>query len=471
MLPLCVDLDGTLVKTDTLWESVLLLLKQNPLNIFWCFIWLLQGKAQLKAKLAQQATPNPECLPYHSEFLDYLQQQHAAGRPIYLVTAADYKIARAIADHLKIFTDVIASDGQRNLRGTAKRQVLNEKFGRGKYEYAGNETNDLHVWRDTAGALVVSNDQALLQRCQQVAPITATFAAAELSIKTFLRAIRVHQFSKNILIFAPLIVGHQFFNPAPFLNCLLGFLAFSLLATVVYLSNDLLDLEADRKHRSKRFRPLAAGEMSIPTAIISIIIFLFASLFIIRLLPTSFVIVIAGYFTITLAYSWYIKKRLLLDVFTLAILYTMRVLAGMTLIDSPYSPWLISFSLFLFLSLAFVKRYSELYFANVENKTEIPGRSYLTTDLPQLGIFGIVSGYLSVLVFALYINSNKIPSLYQHPQLLWLVCLLLLYWLTRIWLLAYRGQIHEDPVLFAVKDKTSFLILGAAFLLIVMSAF
>lgn len=455
--PLCVDLDGTLVKSDLLFESFLLLIKNNWLYVLLCPYWLLWGgKAYLKQQIADRVAINPALLPYSQHFLSYLKEEKAKGRYIALVTATDKKIATLIADHIGIFSEVIASDGLNNLKGKNKREVLNQRFGMNQYDYAGNDKADFDVWQHAREAILVNPTRAVVRKSKSItASITQTFVEQQQGVKVLLKLLRVHQYAKNLLIFSPLIAGHLF-NAVAFLDSTLAFIIFCLLASSAYLLNDLLDLEADRQHKTKCNRAFAAGDISISVGLVCAPLMFIAACLFALLLPANFYFALLSYYALTLLYSFYFKKIMLLDVFVLAVLYTLRIVAGIVAINSNFSPWFITFSIFIFLSLAFVKRYSELYLLQQQNKVSAVGRGYHVSDIDQLRIFGTISGYISVLVFALYIHSDN-AALYQTPELLWSIGLILLYWISRIWMLATRGELHEDPVLFAIKDKVSWI--------------
>ena len=468
-VPLCVDLDGTLIKSDALFESTLGLLKRNPFNFFLILFWLIKGIAYLKSEVAKRIVLDPTVLPYSKTFLAYLKSEHTQGRKLILVTAADKKLAEAIANYLGIFSQVLASDGRLNLKGETKRRLLCRIVGEKQFDYAGNDKNDLKVWVSARQAIIVNASRQLIKQAHTLVTVERIFPREKKTFYSFLQAIRLHQYVKNILIFVPLFASHLYFNAAAIVNSVVACGAFCLIASSVYLTNDLLDLEADRKHRTKHKRPFAAGDLSIRLGIFTIIVFFAISLSLTTLLNVSFLLILICYFLLSSAYSFYLKQKLLVDVFVLAILYTIRILAGVAAIQSQYSEWLMAFSIFFFLSLAFVKRYSELYLSKIENKSHILGRGYNVADLNQLSIFGTVSGYVAVLVFAFYINSNQVASLYRHPQWLWLVCLLLLYWISRIWMLATRGLVNEDPLFYALHDRTSLCTLFAIAITMLMS--
>jgi len=471
--PLCVDLDGTLLKTDMLLEAAFALLKTNPFFLFLLPIWLLKGKAYLKQQIARRVTLDVACLPYNLEFLKFLTEEYQNGRPLILTTACDVKLARQISQHLGIFTGVLASDGKTNLSGAKKLQMLREKFGGKAFDYAGNAAIDLPIWQNANASIVVNAPARVVKKAGQTASLSKIFPReqdAKSRLRVFLKAIRVHQWVKNILIFVPLLTAHKLAEPALLVNAFYAFIAFSLCSSSVYLLNDLLDLEADRLHPTKRQRPFASGDLPLLTGIFLVPVFLLASTAISVLLPPGFLYALMAYFSLTLAYSLYLKQVVLVDVLLLALLYTARLIAGAAAVAVTVSPWLFAFSLFLFLSLAFVKRYSELRSLRLANKEAAKGRGYLANDLEQLSSLGAASGYISVLVLALYIHSYDVAALYRHPEALWLICLLLLYWISRVWLLAHRGGMHQDPIVFALKDKVSYLLGALAGVVMVAAA-
>lgn len=453
--PLCVDLDGTLLRTDTLIESLLLLLKANPLWAFLLPVWAYRGRAQLKRQIATRVELDPASLPYHADLLAYLRQEREAGRKLVLVSAADEILVRAVSEHLGIFDEVIASDGTLNLKGANKRGVLAARFGSGRYDYAGDHRADLDVWSDAREAIVVSSDARLIREAGS--RVGRTFPSRAPRARAILRSLRVHQWVKNTLVFLPLLMAPEARNLSLLWNALLAFVAFSLCASSVYVVNDLLDLAADRRHPAKRKRPFASGDLPLTTGLILGPACLATGLGVASLLPTSFVAVLLLYLATTAAYSFRLKQVPVVDVILLAMLYTGRVIAGAAATLLWPSPWILAFSLFFFLSLAFVKRYAELY-ALRQQPGPVKARGYYAADLELVAASGTASGYVSVLVAALYITSDRVAGVYSQPAFLWIVCPLLLYWISRIWLLAHRGQMDDDPVVFAVRDRTSYVV-------------
>ncbi len=465
--PLCVDLDGTLIRTDTLYESLLVLLKTNPLWAFLLPVWLARGKANFKRQIASRVVLDASTLPYHPELLAHLRRERAGGRRLVLVSAADERVVRTVAEHLRLFDDVIASDGARNLKGANKRAILSARFGSGGYDYAGDHPADLAVWADARGAIVVSADDRLARRAGD--RVRQTFVSPRRPLRALARALRVQQWVKNALVFVPLLMSPEARELPRFGSAFLALVAFSLAASSVYVLNDLLDLAADRRHATKRSRPFAAGELPLVLGFALAPACLAAAIAIGALLPRAFLMVLALYMITTTAYSFRLKHVPLVDVIVLALLYTGRVIAGAAATRVWPSPWLLGFSLFFFVSLAFVKRYSELHALRDQRSLQV--RGYFPADLELIATNGTVSGYLSVLVAALYINSDRVVPLYRHPEMLWFVCPLLMYWISRIWLLAHRGELHDDPVLFAIKDRVSYVVGALVALVLVLARF
>ncbi len=467
--PIIVDLDGTLIKTDTLLESVMILLKQNPL---WCLIlpfWLLKGKACLKNNIAARVELSVEFLPYNEIIVQYVKDAVKQGHTCYLATGTPKKYAEAVADYIGGFKAVFSTDESTNLTGRKKADLLEKTFGIGGYIYLGNEHVDLPIWKNADKAVVVGGSNTLLQQARSVNGNVEHIAVKPASFKTLLKAMRIHQWVKNALIFVPLLTAHQFLSADLILKCLLGFLAYSLAASSVYILNDLVDLESDRQHASKCKRPFASGDISIVIGLALFPILLVAGFLIAMLLPVNFLIALIVYYVFTVVYSFKLKRIIMLDTIMLAALYTMRIIAGTFLIEVDFSFWLLAFSMFIFLSLAFVKRYTELVSMISNGGKKIAGRGYHADDASMVSSFGAASGYIAVLVFALYVNSPEVAELYSKPDVLWMACPVLLYWISRVWILAHRGEMHDDPIVFAVKDLQS-LITGVCVLAVFMAA-
>ncbi|CFQ96101.1 UbiA family prenyltransferase [Yersinia frederiksenii] len=462
--PLCIDLDGTLVRTDTLVESFFLLIKKNPFYAFLCVLWLLRGKASLKNEIAKRVTMNASSLPYNESLLDMLHNEHRNGREIWLCTAANEKIAQSVSDHLGIFSKVIASNNTKNVSSSVKAdEILSHTDS---FDYAGNSSDDIKVWDKSTGAIVVDLPKKLMNKVS--VPILYQFDSDKKTIKAWLKEIRIHQWAKNILIFIPILAAHEISKSSLLLDAMLAFIAFGFCASSVYLLNDLVDLEADREHKIKRNRPLASGAIPLIHGIIAAVILFILAIIITLYLPIQFAFALASYYVITLAYSFSLKSKVVIDVATLAILYSMRLVAGAAATGIMLSNWLISFSMFIFFSLAIVKRVVEL--KSSESNAKIKGRGYYPADMPLLLASGISSGYISILVFVLYIDSSAGLQNYNNPDVLYFIAPILFVWLTRVWLLTWRGDMHDDPVAFAIKDRTSQLMGFVMAVLMILAA-
>lgn len=466
--PLCVDLDGTLIRSDVLAESVLALLRRNLLYIFLLPVWLMRGKARLKAEISRRVTLDAANLPYHQELIAYLRAEKARGRRIYLATASHEIPARAIARHLRLFDGVFASSDTVNLKGPRKLARIETELGAGNFHYAANGRVDLPLFEAAQGAMLVAPETGVKRRmCRAGIVPVAEFDGPARSFRSYVKALRLHQWLKNTLIFLPLLLAHKVSDLAALQQSALAFLAFGLCASSVYLLNDLLDLADDRRHPEKRQRPFAAGLMPVSHGLVLGGVLLAASAAIAALLPWQFSAVLASYYAMTLAYSFFFKRTLLFDVIVLAALYTSRIVAGSAALAIERSPWLLAFSVFLFFSLALVKRYVELGQArDTQTSLSERARGYRSADRETLSQFGVASGLISVLVLALYIDSDTVRELYGHPEIIWFLCPLMLYLITRIWVLARRGELPGDPVLFAARDWRSQCIVGLGALLL-----
>ncbi len=467
--PLCVDLDGTLVKSDTLVDSLLALMRSKPATTFKLPFHLLHGKAAFKAFVTESISLDVAHLPYNLKVLQFLREQHNLGRDLYLATGADLTLARRVADHLGIFRDVLGSDGATNLTGNRKLDGLQSRLGQERFDYIGNATPDLPLLANAKEPMLANPSLALRLRLRSrgIQP-AREFRDRRNLVKSLLQAMRPHQWAKNLLIFLPLLLSHSV-SGSKLLIALLAFCCFSLTASANYIVNDLLDIESDRRHRQKRFRPFASGDLSaFSGAGLAAALLLLAALDA-RLLPFSFSGWLLLYLGMTLAYSTFLKRIPLVDVLILSGLYTLRLLAGSAATGTQISHWLGGFSVFLFFSLAIAKRFAELENLNASGLAPSNGRGYLLSDIDQLRNFGTSSAFAAVVIFAIYISGSDVVKLYRNPTLLWLIMPLMILWLCRVWLLASRGELHEDPVVFALTDRMSLLI-GAAIAVVALLA-
>ncbi len=469
-VPLFVDLDGTLTASDLLADAIVRLIKHNPLSVFNLISWLTCGRACLKRRLAQLVTPDVEGLPYRSEVLNFLKEEKdRSGRPVILATASDEIWGRKVAAELSIFDDVIGSDGLLNLKGQVKVEAIQrycQEHGFSGFDYIGDSSCDIPIWKASKTAIAVEGCNGTI-RVLDFSERSNFHANRIPPLGVILRAMRPHQWIKNLLLFVPLTMAHQLTELPKLFSCIIGVIAFSLCASSIYIINDLLDIEADRLHPKKCQRPFASGKLPLvfgpPLALCLATVGLSISII---WLPGGFLAVLIGYLFATTMYSFWLKSKVMIDVVVLAMLYASRVLAGSVAADVLISEWMLTFSIFIFTSLAFAKRYSEqrrlMETSGIEKKH---GRGYRLADVQMLSTMGPSSGYMAVLVLALYMNSDEVRVEYSQPSLLWLLCPLMLYWIGRLWIMAGRGKLPDDPVAFTVTDRMSW---GVAVLSIII---
>ena len=460
-LPLCIDLDGTLVATDTLWESALALLRTRPLRALALPLWLARGRPVLKRRLAEAAPIDVASLPYRSEVLAYAAEARVAGRSVVLVTASARAVAERVAAHTGAFDAVLASDDQ-NLKGAHKRDALVARYGARGFEYVGDARIDLAVWEAAACGSLVGGSRSLRAALAQRTTLAREFAALPAGPGAWFRQLRIRQWLKNLLLFLPLLASHRFTDAVLLADATLAFLAFGLTASAVYVANDLMDLPADRAHPLKRARPFAAGALSIPAGLAAIPLLLAGAFALAASLPAAFSASLALYLAANVLYTLWLKRVVLADVALLGGLYALRVVVGGLATGIVVSPWLMGFSLFFFLSLAFLKRFAELRRLGEEGASVTPGRGYLSGDAPVLLALGPACAAVAALVLGLYIQGDMVTKLYRSPALLWALVPLLVYWSGRSWLLAQRGELDDDPVLFATRDRGSWIVAALA---------
>lgn len=457
--PLCVDLDGTLVHTDTLWESLIALLARSPLRLFTLIGPLVRGKAAFKHALAERTIPDVERLPYNERLVEYLRAQKAEGRRLILATAANQRIADAVAAHLGMFDDVVASDAGRNLRGAHKAAALKDRLG-DSFVYAGNDAADHAVWQHAEAAIPVSAPKTVVRRIN--VPIEREFARPTARIRSLIAAMRVHQWVKNLLVYLPIVTSGAMHDVTAISAATAAFVALSLAASAQYVLNDLLDVESDRAHRTKRRRPFASGDLALPAGFVMAAGLLAASTAIGLAAGGSLVYWITTYFAASAAYSLRLKTLPLVDVFVLASLYTLRVVIGGAVTGYFASVWLLTFSGFFFLSLAFAKRYIEISRTTGPKASNLVRRGYEPGDEMPVMIMGIASAFAAALVLSLYVETGIASTIYSQPRVLWLMVPLALFWQARIWLSAWRGNVDDDPVRFAMRDAVLWGVVGCA---------
>jgi 4-hydroxybenzoate polyprenyltransferase/phosphoserine phosphatase len=466
--PLCVDLDGTLLRTDSAVEGVLSLISgRNGLGKLPRL--LAMSRARFKEQVGALAELAPETLPYNTELIEFLREQKRNGRTIVLATAADQKTARAIADHLGLFDDVVASDGVRNLKGREKSRELVRRYGRKGFDYAGDSQADLAVWRDADGIVIVNASPAVTRKARKLGHVIAEIHSRQALLPAVVRAMRPHQWVKNLLVFVPLLASRSFTDWPGLLGALVMFASFCAAASGIYLINDLLDLAADRRHPRKRHRPFASGKLPL----------LLGGVLAVALVAAGFALalsieaasLLAVYAAISLAYSLALKTYPLLDVFILAALYTLRIIAGGVASGHFVTLWLLAFSGFTFLGLALTKRTGELIASRQAGVHHaVARRGYRPEDIPILQMFGVASAFASSVVLALFVNSTAAFQQYESPELLWGLVPLILFWQLRLWFSTERGSMHDDPIVYAFSDWVSWLVAASVAAMVLLAS-
>ncbi|MGP1276136.1 MAG: UbiA family prenyltransferase [Caulobacterales bacterium] len=470
-LPLVLDMDGTLLLTDTLSESMVERLFSAPFQLLGALPALLSGRAAFKARMTEIAKADFDVIPVRQDLLDYAAKEQASGREVWLVTAADQAVADQVAARFGIFTGAVGSDGKRNLKAHDKQAWLRERFPDG-YVYAGDSRADLAVWRDADGIILAGASKSTSHKANGLGKrVEAVFENAPGRMKAWRKALRLHQWSKNLLVFAPLLLSGLYFDPASILSALAAFLALGLVASGTYIVNDLADLSADRRHRSKHTRPFAAGAIALEKGLAAAPVLILAGLgiaFFAGGIGTA--LALAAYLVITLSYSFGLKRKPLIDVILLAALFTIRILIGAAAISAELSPWLFSFSMFFFFSLSLAKRHVEI--AAGAPGEAIRGRGYVAGDAPFSLSLGMASAMGAIIILCLYIIEDAFPAdLYSSPDWLLAAPVLIGGWTARIWLLAQRGELDDDPVSFAVRDRLSIALGGALIIAFALASF
>jgi len=460
-VPLCVDLDGTLIRSDTFHEALLLLARGSPRALPALPLWLAGGKAKLKHLVAERVELHSQSLPYCEDVLSLIREAREQGRPVVLVTAAPARIAHSIAAEIGLFDDVLTSDQSVNLSRDRKAAELLARYGRKGFDYIGNSADDLPVFEQCRRAFLVASKQRLRRQAGRRNKDITFVDRRSGGVRAWMKALRVHQWLKNLLIFVPLLASGRFREAELVAHAVLAFASFSLFASAVYVMNDMVDLQSDRLHKTKRKRPFASGALPVAAGVAAVPLLVATSLGVALLIPPLFMGALLVYGLVTTLYSFALKRQVIVDVMLLAGLYTMRILAGSAATDIRPSFWLLAFSMFIFLCLAMTKRYSELREA-ADQESTLSGRGYLPSDLPVVLAVGSASGFVSVVILALYTQSLIVSELYPAPEWIWLIPPLLLYWVARLWLKAGRGEIDDDPVLFAARDRQSLAIAALA---------
>jgi 4-hydroxybenzoate polyprenyltransferase len=456
-VPLCVDLDGTFIRSDLLIEGVLRLLRHRPLSVWRIPLWLGRGKSHLKGELARALDPPTTAPPVNAEIESWLHEEKAKGRTILLVTASHEQALGPVRD-LFPFDEIIASDDDTNLKGERKAELLVGRFGEKGFDYAGDSSSDTAVWNRARKAIPVFHSRRRLAQAEMTYDVDRSFCTNSTSWPDWVKALRIHQWAKNLLIALPFLAGHHFHTGWQLAGLFASFLAMSLCASGTYLWNDLLDLEYDRAHPRKKTRLAASGKTSLQRIMIASCVLVGAGLLGGFILNPTFGLLLIAYIATTLSYSLYFKRVAIADIFLLALLYLSRVVGGILISDAVISFWLFAFTFLLFLSLAAAKRFTELRMNTDRGDGGIQGRGYHSDDFPTISGLGLACGVSSCIVLGLYSNSEQVTSLYVRPQWFWGICVIALYWITRIWFLTHRGLMHDDPVVFALKDRSTWIL-------------
>lgn len=456
-IPLCVDLDGTLVRSDMLLESVLILARQSPWSLFKLPLWVFKGKSELKHQVAVRCDLSDAVIPYNQEIVEYVESERATRKTV-LVTGSHQSIADLVQQQTGLFDEVKGSDSQINLTSHRKRDWLVQEYGDQGFDYIGNDADDLDVWPASREAMVVSTTNGIATNPTQ--SFAKVFELPQTKISDYFSLLRVHQWSKNVLVLVPFALDQRFGDWSATWNIVVAFFAMCLLASLTYIINDMLDLHADRQNATKSKRALASTRISLIDGAKAAFVLGIAVLALSFFLPAAFNLILVSYAIMTLSYSFVFKRVAILDVCMIAALHTLRVVGGTVAITAEWSFWLLAFSMFIFFSMALAKRVAELINLQNNDKDRTLGRDYRVSDLPVLIASGVSTGFLSVLIIALYINSDKVRVMYSTPEFLWLVCPILMYWIGRLWMITARGGMHEDPIIFAMRDRTSLDIAG-----------
>jgi len=454
VVPLVVDLDGTLTPTDTLIESLIQLIKRKPLSLLKLPFWIFKGRAAFKDKVASSTALSLENYPFREILLEYLRGEKEKGRRLILATATHKSIAESISMRLGIFDKVLASDERLNLKGKVKLQAIQDEVGT-EFVYAGDSRADIPIWLAARAAILVGVSPSVGRVIKQKIPVEFEIEKDPFRFSTWLRALRVHQWSKNLLLFVPLLTAFSFIDVVKLTTIVIAFFAFSLIASATYIVNDLWDLENDRVHPRKRLRPLASARISIIQGIIAAGISLSFGFFLAQMVSLNFFLILLLYLVLTSSYSWVLKEHVIVDVIMLSVLYTLRIYAGSVAIEVTISFWLLAFSIFVFFSLALVKRCAELVSLGQNASVAMRGRAYRVTDLVVLWPLGVGAALSAMVVFGLFISASETQERYATPDMLWLVVIALVYWLSRLWIKTSRGEMHDDPVVYAMKDNVS----------------
>jgi 4-hydroxybenzoate polyprenyltransferase len=475
-VPVYVDLDRTLIRTDLLVEAVACLARTKPWKLpLLGWYLLIRGKAATKAWLADLVLPDPALLPYNKTVLDLIEEKRKRGLPVILATASNRRYAEAVAAHLGVFDEVLASSESVNLKGEEKLAAIHanlRKRGLRKMDYVGDCVDDVCLFQASRKGYLFSHQRRWSRRFLSAHKNVSLIGSEPPRTSEYIRSLRPHQWSKNILILLPVFLAHQWTNTTALLSAFVAAILFNITASGVYLLNDFIDVERDRKHPTKRHRPLASGALPLHYGPLgSMLLFILAFTSTALLTPPFFLVVLFGYVATNFCYTFWLKNKPVIDVILLTLMYVFRIVAGGVATGLYVSDWLMSFSLFLFLSLAFGKRYQEICAAQSAGAHSGRIRGYVASDIRLIEVGGVGSGLLASLVLTLYIRNPEVTELYSAPRILWFMCPLILYWIGRFWIVCFRGEMKDDPVVFAMKDPISYCVAGCSLAIILFAKF
>jgi len=454
--PICVDLDGTLMRTDSFVEMLISFVRSNPFRLIKVAYFLIsRGKGYTKSKLAENTGVSEKLLPFHSEFLKFLIDQKKQNRRLILTTGSSEIFAKKVSDHLGIFDQVIASTSKINMIGKKKLKAVHSLLGGKPFAYAGNSHQDIPLWLAAEEQFFVNTPARIKRKVlKKKNRLKQEFKSVPFSLSNFFKAIRIHQWTKNLLIFVPLITAHSF-DLDSFKICFLSFLAFGLCASSSYIFNDILDIQFDRLSKSKSARPFANGEFSIKFGVLLIILLFVGAIAFSTLVSINLGYLLLIYFLSSVLYSVYFKPFAIVDLIFLASFFTFRVFVGIVVLEVSFSIWLINFCFLTFFGLAACKRYTEI---SRNGKSKLPGRNYEFSDQTFLMNLGLASCFTALVIFLLFIDHLNLTDTYSNPQFLWGIFPILLFWFSRIWWLNVKDKLDEDPLIFAIRDIPSILV-------------
>lgn len=457
-VPLCVDLDGTLVRTNTLAETIVGVVRLKP-SILWRIpFWALQGQARLWTELTHIFRPDASILPYSKPVADLIRKEAANGRTVVLATGAHESVARDVATQFGLFSAVLATRGGEHLTGKAKAEALVSRFGTRGFDYVGDSHTDMAVFRHCRMAYVASTSRSLPSRLKResIPNVRISTHLESPGRSGLLAALRPRQWAKNLLVFLPVLLSHRFAEVGLLLNSALAFALMCMISSAAYIFNDIGDVEADRRHPDKRHRPFARGATSIRLAMPVAVVLAVSSIAAGWFVNPGVSLLLALYLAATTLYSVWLKKLLIVDMILLAAFYILRVFLGSAATGIRISAWTDLFCLFIFSGLAAVKRYAEVRNSAARSAGFIERRAYLPGDALPLMSIGTSCFVGAVIAFGLYLGSSEVRTLYRKPDLLWLACPILLGWACRLWILSHRGELHgEDPFAFSLGDRWS----------------